>query len=1031
MRKIIGTCLFLLIVTSISAQQPAMHESLAQYKTALELYDKEKYGAAQEQFGLFIRKCANSSYKREGNDLVAEAQFYQALCAFNLLHSNTKAMFEAFMAAHPTHARIDEALFHIGKMHYMRKEYEEAVPPLKKLDPSKLSKEQVVEARFYLGVGYYKQEKYREALSKFREIRNSEGKYGEMGAYYFALISYQKGDYKEAFNALDRIKEDNEFAKNVDLLKASCLLKMKRYDELDAMGKQLTSAKKVSNETLFILGNAAYDRNKFGDCITWFEKYEGKRGRMNREALYRMGYSYYKTGNYAKAMAKLDNCLKPEDAVAQNAYYYLGHSFLRIEKYANARTAFKKAAELDFDRELSGEALYQYAKASFETRFFEDALSGLQTFLEEYPESEYIPEAKGLIGEILLYTSNYKDAIEYLEKAGLRNPRAQTAYQRACYLYALSLYEKNKYDEAAEYFKTAYNQRRDSKITLSAYFWHAESVFRTNAHGEAVRAYKAYMNQPYASKDENYPQAWYGIGWSELKQKRYDRAGKAFEKYIGLADRRNNRELYVDAMLRAGDCEFALKNFNGALRYYKQVRDFNGMNVDYALFQMGLVYFRLKKYKKAAESHVRLATNHRKSAYRDDALITAAETYLTWLDDWQSCARYCRILHKEHPSSPFVPGALTRLAISEAKSNNRNAAIKYFKLVAYDHCYDAPSLTTALRGLSDLLRPAEYDKVESQSRKNCPDTKQGGDSGEREELAISIADQRYFDENYASAKDRFQAYIYDFPQGRYLFHARYYHGQCLEKEGDDETALTDYEFIYNASRANDYTVKALKAAADIHYKLGQNMAAMELYRAMEEKSDRMEDRLGAQFGKAKIHLANQDYAAAKADLLSVYNDQNTTDYSRTKAEVQIAVCDYFLGDVDEAFKTFSDIEKEHNNVFGAESQYYITRILYDRGDYEQSRIAALYMNDAYGGYNYWKAKAFLVLAENYIALGDTFQAMEGTLESLAKQDAYPDIQEAAIDRLKELEASKKEDNFRETPEDEDDDAGSMIEEENQ
>ncbi|HHG83477.1 MAG TPA: tetratricopeptide repeat protein, partial [Bacteroidetes bacterium] len=559
MRKLIRIVVFLTgAITAVQAQQAPI-ENLGVYKEAVELFDKGKYTAAKQRFGTFIQRNQASETLIGGNDLVAEAEFYQALSAFNLLNANAAAMFEAFAAKYPHNTRVDEAWFYIGKLRYIKKDYTGAVAPLRKVEAGNLTREQVVETRFMLGYGYYKKGEMREAMGKFRQIRQSPGTYGEMGAYFFAVIAYENENYDEAYTALQRVDANAKYAKNLELMKASCLLALKRYDDLDAMGEDLAAnSKRAGSETWFILGNAAFDRDKYAKCIEYFTSYEQNRGRLNREGQYRMAYSLYQEKDYEGALKRFNRTLRPEDAVAQNAYYYLGHTYLKVEKFENARTAFQKASSLEFDEDLKGEALFQYAKVSFETRYFEDALGGLQTYLNKHPDSEYADEAKSLIGEVLLYTNNYKEAIEYLEASGgLRTERSQRAYQRACFYYALSMYDKRKYEISGSFFKKAYNQRRDPEITLASYFWYGESLFRQQDYRGANTAYRSFLNQPYASKNPNYAMAWYGIGWSNLKQEDYDEAGKNFEKFIGLADRKRNKEEYVDAVLRAGDCEFA------------------------------------------------------------------------------------------------------------------------------------------------------------------------------------------------------------------------------------------------------------------------------------------------------------------------------------------------------------------------------------------------------------------------------------------------------------------------------------------
>jgi len=202
---------------------------------------------------------------------------------------------------------------------------------------------------------------------------------------------------------------------------------------------------------------------------------------------------------------------------------------------------------------------------------------------------------------------------------------------------------------------------------------------------------------------------------------------------------------------------------------------------------------------------------------------------------------------------------------------------------------------------------------------------------------------------------------------------------------------------------------------------------------MEGKSGKLEDRLSAQFGRANIHLSNKDYEAARREFQSIYTDANTTEYSRMRARVQLAVCDYHLNRKDVALKEFTEIESLDKKVFGAESQYYITRILYDRGAFEQCRDTAIYLKNTYPAYNQWKAKAYLVLAEAYLSLGDTLQAVKGTLRSLADQDAYPQVQREAQARLDEITKIWTGMNASSEPLNEDglkEEAGDLIEEGN-
>ena len=82
--------------------------------------------------------------------------------------------------------------------------------------------------------------------------------------------------------------------------------------------------------------------------------------------------------NQPVAKSFLFDRLRPEDAMAQSAHYYLGHCLLKMEKFENARLAFGKANKIAGNATLAEDALYEYAKISFSTRYFEDALVAFQ-----------------------------------------------------------------------------------------------------------------------------------------------------------------------------------------------------------------------------------------------------------------------------------------------------------------------------------------------------------------------------------------------------------------------------------------------------------------------------------------------------------------------------------------------------------------------------------------------------------------------------------------------------------------------------
>jgi TolA-binding protein len=78
-------------------------------------------------------------------------------------------------------------------------------------------------------------------------------------------------------------------------------------------------------------------------------------------------------------------------------------------------------------------------------------------------------------------------------------------------------------------------------------------------------------------------------------------------------------------------------------------------------------------------------------------------------------------------------------------------------------------------------------------------------------------------------------------------------------------------------------------------------------------------------------------------------------------------------------------------------------------DYKQCYETLVSLNKDFADYPQWVGKSFLVLADNFQATGEVFQA-RGTLQSLIDNFPLPEIKEAArkkLDALQKAEAQKQ------------------------
>ena len=1036
MKLYIPVCIILLGlgISTLKAQLSPYYEFQYLYDDALELFEKGKYGAARKKADVFLERekdLRNSDY----NDLHVNARFIQAVSAYHLDRNDVESLLEKFVFDFSENTKADLARYYLGKYYYERRNYVEAISPLlSAYQGGGLEQERFDEVVFMLGYSYFKDNRFRDATRFFQMASRRAGKYQEDALYYQSVILYQEREYEAAIEAFQELKSSRKYGSEIRVYLANSLLKLKRYDELFVLADELIRNRVSGNDAqiFYIVANASFERNDYPKTVEYFERYQKSRGKMNKTDYFRYGYAHYKLNQFEEAIPLFDRSLGRGDSLEQIASYYLGFSFLKKnpKDEANAKFAFKRASESTAvsNPTIVEDALFQSAKVSFATEDYQEALQSLLRLTQEFPRSPYINDARSMIGEAYLYTRDYPKSIQYFQTYPPTTVRARKAYQTVCYFYALEQYERPNYNRAIRYFDKSMEIGTDPDMKLSALYWQAEAKYRQGNLNGSKADFRNFLQSPRSSSNEYYTGAYYGLGWVYFKEKNYTAASSSFDDFLNKSGRRIDKDMGVDALLRAGDSQFLLKRYDRANDYYKRVINVRHTFRDYALYQLGESYYRQKSYRSSVEQFDNLIRGFRDSELRDNALDRISDIYATWIKDNNQASKYAQMLVKDYPKSPLAGGAYNRLALAAYNSGNQRAAIQYFKTVLSDYSQDAKNSQIALDNLSALLPEDEFDRVLADYRNKNPDT-----NNNLAELVFNTGQDRFFAGNYSSAIEKFTSYIQDYRNGPNYYEALLFRARSYKELGQLSQALGDYKTIYSTVARNNFTNLALLEAAEIRFAQQDYNASLALYEELDATADKLQNRVQAKFGIAKNQKALRRYRAAISTLKTVADNAEVAVYSRTKANVEIGYNQYLDGDLPTAFRTFGMVEKEFKNAFGAESQYMITRILFEEGKllksqadrqknagntsqanqlneqaslkFEETTDAAIYMKNNYPTFNEWKARAFLVAANAYYEIGNVFQA-KGTLASLADEKRFPDVQAEAKKRLAEIEAEE-------------------------
>ena len=103
-------------------QQTAIYEEPeARYRTGLELFENEKYGAAQKSFTEVIQATGDV------NSLVyINSRYYDAVCAYELQNADAEYKLLSFIEDYPESASAQLAYFQLGKYQFRQANYANA-----------------------------------------------------------------------------------------------------------------------------------------------------------------------------------------------------------------------------------------------------------------------------------------------------------------------------------------------------------------------------------------------------------------------------------------------------------------------------------------------------------------------------------------------------------------------------------------------------------------------------------------------------------------------------------------------------------------------------------------------------------------------------------------------------------------------------------------------------------------------------------------------------------------------------------------
>lgn len=974
---IIVSCLFSIIAAGqgtfvYTDPQAAMQQGLS-------LFNEHNYLSARKRFEE-IYKTDRRPQDNASLVLMQNLEFYIAACAAEMNEKDAEMLLLGYFRKYHETDKRRLICFYLGKYYFQNRKYAESSDWFAKVRAGDLTAPQLVEYKFDLAYSYFIKKKFDEAKPLFREIKDNKGKYFYPSNYYYAFICFYQKNYTEARRSFKAIEDSKMYAAVIPYYLAQIYFLDKEYDTTIAYIQKTIgrSDLQYTDEMNHLMGQAYFMLSDYSAALPLLEAFVAKNNKVRKEDIYELGYCYYAAHNYPRAIDNFVQMNLFNDSLGQSSTYALADCYLHSAQKDKARSAFQSASMMDFDSEIKRTSMFNFGKLSFELNYYTDAIMAFETYLKDNPSGRYTEEANELLASALIKTHNYERSYKIMESLPDMSPTIKEAYQRVTYYRAVEIYNDKNYNAAVELCDKSLKFPVLQELAALATYLRGEAFYQQQDFDKALENYELFNRamKPFMEGkiDVSEFRSEYNMAYCYFRKKDFRSALFHFRRSLAEAaetkDEKGKKALTPDLYMRLAECYFINKDYPNALDCYARVAANSWPDAEYAQYQKGVVLGLLGRNEEKITALNELIRSYPKSLYVDQATYEKGETYMDMDNHTAAIAAYNEVLNR-YGASSFAPRAALKIALALYNMNKKEDALDRYKAVVkkYPESPESRRAVAAIKDLSvELGRPDEFVSYASSE-------------SEKDSLTYMAAETAYGNGDCVKAVPLFREYCTKFPGGIFANEAHYYRAECLLKSRDYQDAYGDYLAIINNKYARFYEHALLNASGIAYYELKDTSKAYDLYIRLMDASTTSANTYTATTGalKTAFKLGRFEEAMTFADKVMALPSAREADlYEALYIKAKSALA---LHQDDIAYINFNRLSLATVSERAAESKFMVASMLFNKQEFQASLDTCFSLKGRFESYDYWVVKAFILIAKDYAALDNAFQA-KATLESI-------------------------------------------------
>lgn len=964
-----------------------------EFKDAREYFIKGEYTLAYPLFKPLLDKYPEntiSSHAYINEDL----KYYFIVCELKLNQEVAENDAKRFIDAANNEPRQQLMSFHLAQYYFTRNDFARAVIYYERAGYNNLSNNQIADAKFELAYSYFNVGQYNNAKPLFDEIHQlQQNKYYYDANYYYGYLSYRDHDYNNALKAFQTVESLPKYRGLVPYYIAQIYYFQGNEDQALRYGESKLNQSDISNrkELNLLMGQIYFEKKQFAKAMPLLEAYVKNSDKVSKEIMYELSYCYYDANQVQKAIEGFKQLSNEKDSLGQNSMYLLGDLYLRTGQKESARNAFLYSADNNSNRKQQEISKFNYAKLSYELGYQDVALSSMNKFLDLYPNSVYANEAKEIIINLLANTNNYAEALSLYQSFGTPTPTMERIYPKILFGRATQYINNQQLNEADDLLTKIIKDPNAGSVLPFADFWKAEIAYRLNRYDEAVKFMIDYLKFGGIQGEANPTDAKYVLGYSYLNLEDYSHALVNF-KSVAAAITSQSSPLEQDAYVRAADCNFMLKNYSTARSMYQNVINNGLAQSDYALYQVALING-INNPSEKIKTFNTLTQRYPQSDLVAESYMQIANAYMVQENFRDAIPYLNKILEIKSASSQY-PKVYLKLGLANYNLNNNAEALNnYQKLISlYPQSDEANEALENMKNIYiEMGKPNDYVAFVQKAGKVISIT-------EADSLTYAAAELQYTNNDCAAAINSFNNYLSKYPQGAYTLNANFYKSECYSKNKDWQNAVSGYEAVVNQGNSPFAERSAFAAARIYYFELKDYQKSTAYFTKLLELATTPENTLEALRGLVRSYYQTKNFAEANTIAKQLLTKKGISTDDKAIANLVLGKSLQVNNQCDEAIAAFKQVSAVNKSEWGAEARYETANCYYSLNQLSTAEKAALDVIKVTGAYDYWVAKAYILLGDIYLKEKDYFNA-KATYKSVADNATIPELKKEAQDKL--------------------------------